>query len=190
MSSRRISKVNEAIRETVATEILCRLRDPRVKNVTVLRAESAADMRTAKVYVSVMGDEKTQALTMHGLRSATGYLQSQLADRLQTRYTPVLTFILDPSIKKSIAASILIRNALSDSDVTDDLDDELAADDLATGDLDTDEQDTDEQDEESLAKSEGDETGPEQAGASDQTADDSGEGASKSGPEENTPNTG
>jgi ribosome-binding factor A len=115
MSSRRISKVNEAVRECVATEILCKLRDPRVKNVTVLRAETAADMRTAKVYVSVMGDEKLQALTMHGLRAAKGYLQSQLADRLQTRYTPVLTFILDQSIKRSIAASVLIREALSDS---------------------------------------------------------------------------
>jgi ribosome-binding factor A len=115
MSSRRISKVNEAVRECVATEILCKLRDPRVKNVTVLRAETAADMRTAKVYVSVMGDEKVQALTMHGLRAAKGYLQSQLADRLQTRYTPVLTFILDQSIKRSIAASVVIREALSDS---------------------------------------------------------------------------
>lgn len=113
MSSRRISKVNEAVRECVAMEILCKLRDPRVKNVTVLRAETAPDMRTAKVYVTVLGDEKVQALTMHGLRAAKGYLQSQLADRLQTRYTPVLTFVLDPSVKKSIEASRLIREALA-----------------------------------------------------------------------------
>lgn len=113
MSSRRISKVNEAVRECVAMEILCKVRDPRVKNVTVLRAETAPDMRTAKVYVTVLGDEKVQALTMHGLRAAKGYLQSQLADRLQTRYTPVLTFVLDPSVKKSAEASRLIREALA-----------------------------------------------------------------------------
>jgi ribosome-binding factor A len=129
MSSRRISKVNEAVRECVAMEILCKVRDPRVKNVTVLRADTAADMRTAKVYVSVMGDEKVQSLTMHGLRAASGYLQSQLADRLQTRYTPVLTFVLDPSVKRSIEASKLIHDALLESglplETSDETDDDL-----------------------------------------------------------------
>lgn len=114
MSSRRLAKVNEAIRETVASEILLRVRDPRVKSVTVLRAEASADLRTAKVYVSVMGDDKVQSLSMHGLRSACGYLQSKLADRLQTRCTPVLTFVLDPSVKISLATSSLIRSALAD----------------------------------------------------------------------------
>jgi ribosome-binding factor A len=113
MSSRRLAKVNEAIRETVASEILLRVRDPRVKSVTVLRADAAADLRTAKVYVSVMGDDKVQSLSMHGLRSAAGYLQSKIADRLQTRCTPVLTFILDPSVKVSLSMSAAIRDALA-----------------------------------------------------------------------------
>src|SRR5262245_26563802 len=115
MSSRRTAKVAEAIREIVSTTVLFELKDPRVKNVTVLRAEVSADLRHAKVYVSVMGDEKTQSLSMHGLNSARGFIQSKIADRLQTRYTPVLTFILDAGVKKSVQASAIIREALRDS---------------------------------------------------------------------------
>ena len=58
-----------------ATTILFELKDPRVKNVTVTRAEVSADLQHAKVYVSVMGSEKEQQLTMHGLRSAAGFVQ-------------------------------------------------------------------------------------------------------------------
>ena len=112
--SRRIAKVSEAIRETVSSTILFELRDPRVKNVTVISAEVGADLRTAKVYVSIMGDEKLQALTMHGLNAAKGFIQAKLADRLQTRYTPVLTFVNDQGIKKSIEAARIIREALAD----------------------------------------------------------------------------
>lgn len=142
MSSRRISKVNEAVRECVAMEILCKVRDPRVKNVTVLRADTAADMRTAKVYVSVMGDEKVQALTMHGLRAAKGYLQSQLADRLQTRYTPVLTFVLDPSVKKSVEASRLIHDALHGNSLHGEGESGVTADEAERADEDWDEEAT------------------------------------------------
>jgi ribosome-binding factor A len=112
MSSRRTAKVAEALRECVSTTILFALKDPRVKNVTVLRTEVSPDLRSARVYVSVMGDEKEQALSMHGLRSARGFIQSQIADRLELRYTPVLSFILDPGVKLSVAASAVIRNVL------------------------------------------------------------------------------
>ena len=112
MNSRRLAKVAQAILETVSSTVLFGLKDPRVKNVTVLRVEPSADMRTAKVYVSVMGDEKTQSLSMHGLNSARGFLQSKVADRLQTRYTPVLRFVLDPGIKRSVEASRLLGEVL------------------------------------------------------------------------------
>jgi len=115
MTSRRVAKVSQAIREQVSTSILFELKDPRVKNVTVTNAEVSADLRSAKVYVSVMGDEKTQALTMHGLDSARGFLQAKLAERLQTRYTPILHFVLDQGIKRSIEASRLLREVLPES---------------------------------------------------------------------------
>ena len=113
MSSRRIAKVAEALRETVSTTVLFELKDPRAKNVTVLRTEVSPDLRSARVYVSVMGDEKAQALAMHGLRSARGFIQSRIADRLELRYTPILSFVLDPGVKLSVQASSIIREALA-----------------------------------------------------------------------------
>lgn len=130
MTTRRLAKAAEAVRETVSSTVLFGLRDPRVKNVTVLSAEVAPDMRTAKVYVSIMGTPKEQSLCMHGLESAKGFIQSKLADRLQTRYTPVLTFVLDPAVKKSIEASRLLREVLPPStDEEDPSEEELLADD-------------------------------------------------------------
>ena len=115
MNTRRVAKAAEAIRESVSTTILLGLRDPRVKNVTVLRAEVSGDLRAAKVYVSVMGDAKTQSLTMHGLDSARGFIQAKVADRLQTKNTPVLKFVLDPGVKFSAETSQTLRAVLPDS---------------------------------------------------------------------------
>ncbi len=109
MTTRRTEKVAEAIRQVVSTAILFGLRDPRVQHVTILRVETPFDLRTSKIYVSVLGDEKTQRLTMKGLDAARGYLQSKIAEELDLRFTPVLTFILDQGVKKSIAASQLLR---------------------------------------------------------------------------------
>ena len=95
MSSRRVAKMAAAIREVVGMAILTELRDPRVADVTVTGVEVTPDMRTAKVHVSVMGDEKKQRLCLHGLKSSAGFLQSKIAERIETRYTPRLTFVLD-----------------------------------------------------------------------------------------------
>ena len=115
MNTRRVAKAAEAIRESVSMTILVGLRDPRVKNVTVLRAEVSGDLRSAKVYVSVMGDAKTQSLTMHGLESARGFIQSKVADRLQTKNTPVLKFVLDPGVKFSAETSQTLRAVLPEN---------------------------------------------------------------------------
>lgn len=109
MTTRRTEKVAEAIRQVVSTAILFGMRDPRVRQVTILRVETPIDLRTSKIYVSVLGDDKTQRLTMKGLDAARGYLQSKIAEELDLRFTPVLTFILDQGVKKSIEASRLLR---------------------------------------------------------------------------------
>src|SRR5882724_7382125 len=88
MKAHRLARINEVVRETAATAILFELKDPRVKNVTVTRAEVSADLQHAKVYVSVMGTEKEQALTMHGLKSAAGFVQTKVAAQLTTRIVP------------------------------------------------------------------------------------------------------
>ena len=113
MSSRRIAKVAEALRETISMTVLFGIKDPRVQNVTVLRTEVSPDLKAARVFVSVMGDEKAQSLAMHGLRSARGYIQSQIAEKLELRYTPILSFVLDPGVKVSIETASIIRQALA-----------------------------------------------------------------------------
>lgn len=107
--SRRTERLARAIRETVSTAILFELRDPRVKNVTVLNVDVAGDMRSAKVYVSILGDDRAEKLAVHGLQSARGYLQSKIGDRVDLRYTPVLSFEVDDSIKRSFEASRVLK---------------------------------------------------------------------------------
>ncbi|MCA9074515.1 MAG: 30S ribosome-binding factor RbfA [Planctomycetaceae bacterium] len=109
MGNRRTAKVAEAIREIVSSTILFELRDPRVKNVTVLSVEVPTDLRTAKVFVSVMGDQAEQRLSMNGLNGARGFIQSKVADRVNLRFTPILSFELDDGVKKSVEASRILR---------------------------------------------------------------------------------
>src|SRR5271165_7526833 len=92
MSSHRNLRVAQAIREVVASAILFETADPRIRSVTVLRVEVSADLRQASVYVTVMGNEAEQSLALRGLKHAAGFFQSKVAARLQTRFTPVLTF--------------------------------------------------------------------------------------------------
>ncbi len=112
MPSRRAQKVAEAVREVVGMAILRELKDPRVQDVTVTYVEVSGDLRQAKVHVSVMGDETKQALSLRGLQSAAGFLQSKLRDRIETRYTPRLEFHLDQGVKKSIAIAQILDRVL------------------------------------------------------------------------------
>jgi ribosome-binding factor A len=101
MKHHRLARVAEAIREVASEAILFELKDPRIKFTTVTRAEVSADLQHAKVYVSVMGSERDQNLTLHGLRSAAGFIQSRLGDRMTTRYVPTLEFVIDEGIRNS-----------------------------------------------------------------------------------------
>ena len=112
MKTHRLARVAEAIREVASETILFELRDPRIKGVTVTRTEVSGDLQHAKVYVSVMGSTQEQQLCMHGLCHAAGFVQSKLATRLQTRFTPVIQFVLDQGVKKSIEITRLINVAL------------------------------------------------------------------------------
>jgi ribosome-binding factor A len=115
MKPYRLARVAEVIREVASQTILFELRDPRVKGVTVTRVEVSGDLQHAKVYVSLMGSPPEQKLCMHGLRHAAGFLQSKLASRLQTRFTPIITFVLDQGVKNSIEISRLINEAKAQS---------------------------------------------------------------------------
>ena len=115
MKTHRLARVAEVIREVASETILFELRDPRVQGVTVTRAEVSGDLQHAKVFVSLMGTPKEQELCLHGLRHAAGFIQSKMATRLQTRFTPVIQFVVDQGVKKSIEISRLINEALGQS---------------------------------------------------------------------------
>ena len=112
MTPRRVQKAAQAIREVVSMAILAELKDPRVADVTVTYVEVSADMRHAKVHVSIMGDDAKQQRCLKGLQSAAGFLQKRVGDRIETRYTPRLDFILDMGVKKSIEISQILKEVL------------------------------------------------------------------------------
>jgi ribosome-binding factor A len=112
MPSRRAQKAAEAVREVVSMAILTELQDPRIRDVTVTFVEMSSDLRYAKVHVSVMGDETRQNLSLRGLQSAAGFLQSKIGKRLEIRYTPKLEFVLDLGVKKSIEVARILHEVL------------------------------------------------------------------------------
>ena len=132
MTSRRVLKAAEAIREVVSMAILTDLRDPRIQGVTVTFVEVSPDMRVAKVHVSIMGTDAAQKLCLKGLQSSAGFLQQKVSKRIDTRYTPVLRFELDMGVKKSIAIAKTLNEVLPDDQPPDDNDGESSEfDDLA-----------------------------------------------------------
>ena len=86
-----------------------RVKDPRVGFASVTRVEVSGDLRHAKVFVSVMGTEKEQTVTIQALKHATGFLRSELASRITLRYMPELAFKLDTSIEQGSRILELIR---------------------------------------------------------------------------------
>lgn len=109
MKHHRQARVAEAIREAASEAILFHLRDPRIKFTTVTRAEVSADLQHAKVYVSVMGSPADQQLTLHGLKSAAGFIQSKLGDRMKSKFVPALQFVLDEGAKNSQEVNRLLQ---------------------------------------------------------------------------------
>lgn len=129
--SRRLLKAAEAIRGVVSMAILTEMRDPRVKNVTVVGVEVLPDMKSAKVFVSIMGDEKEQRLSLSGLQNAAGFLQKKITERIESRYTPRLTFVLDPGVKNSLEINRILREVLPPTTESDEpADEEVTNDDV------------------------------------------------------------
>jgi ribosome-binding factor A len=106
-------RVNEAIRETLA-EALGELKDPRIGFVTVTGVKTSADLRQARVYVSVLGSEGKRRESLAGLASAHGVLQARLARELRLKRTPQLAFEYDPSVERGVRMSRLIDELAPD----------------------------------------------------------------------------
>jgi ribosome-binding factor A len=108
MGDGRMRRVDEAVRAVLSDAITKDLQDPRVGFVTVTAVKTSPDLRHARVYVSVLGDEQARADTLEGLRSAHGFLQGRMAAELPLKHTPTLTFEYDESIDRGMRISRLI----------------------------------------------------------------------------------
>lgn len=98
-STQRAARVADEMRGILAQLIRDEVKDPRIGFVSIVKVEVSNDISHAKIYVSVLGDDKQKKESLRGLSSATGFLRSETAQRLQLRYTPELHFVLDESIE-------------------------------------------------------------------------------------------
>jgi ribosome-binding factor A len=101
-------RVNEAMREVLSDAIATEIKDPRVGFVTVTGVKTSPDLRHARVYVSVLGDDAARQASLDGLRSAHGFLQHRLASELKLKHTPALTFEYDDTIDKGMRITELL----------------------------------------------------------------------------------
>lgn len=114
--SPRMRKVNELVREVVA-DAVTDLKDPRIGFVTITGAETSPDLRHAVVYYSVMGTDEEKADTALALARATPRIQSAIGTETRLRYTPKLTFEVDPSIDQGIRISQILTELAEESDL-------------------------------------------------------------------------
>lgn len=103
------TRINGEVQKELSRLISMEIKDPRIDPLTsVVSVEVAPDLKTAKVYISVLGDKESRAATYEGLRSAAPFLRSQLARSINLRNTPELTFVMDQSIEYGVRMSKLI----------------------------------------------------------------------------------
>lgn len=115
------TRINGEVQKELSNIIRGEIKDPRINPLTsVVAVEVAPDLKTAKAYISVLGDEESQKNTLIGLRSAEGYIRRELARSINLRNTPQIQFILDQSIEYGVKMSKMIDDVTKDSSNTED----------------------------------------------------------------------
>ena len=113
------TRINMEVQRELANIIRGGIKDPRISPMTtVVAVEVAPDLKTAKAYISVLGDKEAQENTLKGLKSAEGYIRRELARSVNLRNTPEIKFVVDQSIEYGVAMSKLISDVrANDGDV-------------------------------------------------------------------------
>jgi ribosome-binding factor A len=125
------TRVNGEVQKVLSTLISREIKDPRINPMTsVIAVEVAPDLKTAKVFISVLGDKESKDNTLRGLKSASSFMRGQLAKTLNLRNTPELTFVIDTSIEYGAHMSKLINevnknSSESEEDFDEDTEDNL-----------------------------------------------------------------
>lgn len=101
-------RINGALREVIGETITTELQDPRIGFVTVTSVETSPDLRSARVYVSVLGTPEERDATLEGLRSSHGVLQAAIARQMRIKRTPTLSFHYDESVERAARLSRLL----------------------------------------------------------------------------------
>ena len=110
--TRRTDRVAEALQELVAELLVREIKDPRIGLVTITGARVSPDLRNARVFFSCLGGEAQRAQSLDGLRSAAGFVRSQVARKLNLRVAPEIVFEYDPSLEQAERLSKLLKDAL------------------------------------------------------------------------------
>ena len=116
---RRIERVNGLLREEISNLIASQVNDPRLRGIiTITQVQTASDLRNARVYVSVMGNESIREEALAGIQSSASYLRRELRGRVALRYIPFLRFLLDDAMLEADRLMHIIDN-LDDAGVSD-----------------------------------------------------------------------
>lgn len=109
MQGKRADRIAELIKQELASALSKEVRDPRLGFITITEVKMSEDLKYARVFYSVFGNESSKEETAIGLAKAVGFLQHDIASKLNLRFTPHLSFILDPSLDEGMKIDKIIR---------------------------------------------------------------------------------
>lgn len=115
MNDKRINRISEEVRRVVSDLLLSEIKDPRISGLpSVNRVNVTKDLKFAKIYISVLGNEEEKANTIKGLENAKGFIRKEIGSRIQLRHVPEPVFFLDETIEHAIHMSKLIDEVNKD----------------------------------------------------------------------------
>ena len=114
MAYRRVDRVNALLQRELATLISEELTDPRISFPTVTSVETTPDLKTARVFVSVLGNEDAVATTMQALNEARPYIRHEVGERTDLRFVPAIELVSDTTTARAARISKLLREASGD----------------------------------------------------------------------------
>jgi ribosome-binding factor A len=114
MTSDRMRRVNEAMREVLSAAITTELKDPRVGFVTVTAVETSPDLRHARVFVSVLGNPGERRRSLKAMDSARGFLQRRVGGELRMKHTPQIQFVYDETPERGMRINELLQAEAGD----------------------------------------------------------------------------
>ena len=109
MQGKRVDRIAELIKQELASVLSQEARDPRIGFITITEVKMSDDLKYARVFYSMLGNESSKEETARGLAKAAGFLQHDIASKLNLRFTPHLSFVLDPSLDEGMKIDKIIR---------------------------------------------------------------------------------